>query len=125
MLREAIKTIVENGGLVQYPHKKGIKDWFGENKIYWCGSVRPNEPWSVSSPYEGYDNYKTLDEAIDRFCAITFTRKNIALAYEGIRKHKLMDEQYFDDVSESKIRRLVKKYNVEYFDTDYPEFAGK
>jgi hypothetical protein len=116
-MREAIKAIVESGGLVQYSYKRAHKDWFGECKIVVV--YLEKKIYCVHWPF-GMERYDTLDEALDFFMKTVFTRKNLAHAYAGIRLHKMTDVVYLDDLSEDELKRLCQEYNKKYFDLDFP-----
>lgn len=122
-MRETIKEIVLAGGMVNFPFKRSHKDWFGEAKIMQI-KLYPNEPIinSVHWPY-GMERFDTLDEALDFYMKTVFTKKNLALAYNGIRKREMTTKD-FDDLPEGEIERLCKQYNDEFFAIDYP-FAKK
>ena len=123
-MRDTIKAIVEAGGMVQFPFKRGMKDWFGEAKIM-QHRLYPGEPviHSVHWPY-GMERFNTLDEAIDFYMKTVFTRKNLALTYQGIRKRDMLVKD-FDDMTDEEIKALIKKYKDEFFDIDYPFAVGK
>lgn len=122
-MRETIKAVVQAGGMVQFSYKRGHKDWIGEAKIG-CHKLYPNKPMTyyVMWPY-GWERYETLDEALDFYMKTVFTRKNLALAYTGIR-NRVMTTKDFDDLPEAELKRLVKEYNDKFFAEDYP-FVGK
>lgn len=122
-MRDFIRQIVLTGGMVQFPHKTGMKDWMSEAKIGRF-KLRAGEQvmyyvnWSV-----GYQKFEDLELALDFYMRTVFTRRNLALAFVGIRFHDLCDK-HLDDLSDEQLKALVKKYNDEYFAKDYP-FAGK
>ena len=118
-MRQLIVQVVEAGGYVVHPYKEKIPDWHGEVKV---GRLSPmitkDAPWFVSVCGD-IERFDTADAAVDFYMRKVFRRKNIALAYRGIHLHKLTEE-WFDDLSVATIRRLIKKYNAEFFATDYP-----
>lgn len=120
MLKEAIRKLVLTGATVTYPFKTRTKDWIGEANISQMRPLlRPDSKtmYGVHFPDQGWDKYKTLDEALDVFCSRAITRRNIALAYAGIRALGWAND--LDDLSEAELKALVKRFNDEHFDKLY------
>lgn len=115
----SIKQLVLLGGQVNLPYKRTMRDHMGEVKLFQC-KLYPQEPMinGVHWPY-GTDRFDTLDEAIEFAMKTVFTRKNLALAFNGIRK-RVMTEKDLDDLTEDELKELVKKYNDEFFEVDFP-----
>ncbi len=82
-----------------------------ENPVVVCPSDKKFKP-------------EELDQAIDLLIDKVFHRGNLALAVEGIRKHRLTDED-LDYLDPATYKALLKKYQDEYFAKDYPEFENK
>jgi hypothetical protein len=112
----AIKLVILNGGTVSVPIKLSLSDWvqtviISQSYIF--------KTFCVNNQYKGMDTFDDLDKAIEAFVKSVYTKKNMALALIGIKVHRLSDKEY-DDLKDNELRILIKKYNDEYFDTDYP-----
>lgn len=114
-IKEAIRQIVMNGGKASYPYKTRRKDWIEDAKIRQSGLWDDSNErrFAVYIPSSGWEHYKTLDEAMAAFCVCVFTRRNIALAYQGILALGWADD--LDDLNEAQFKALVKKFNDEQF----------
>jgi hypothetical protein len=117
-LQDHIKAVLLLSGSVTFPFKKKIPEWYNEIKLTHL-ELDNHAPYIISDPYEGTIEYTDLNIAVSDFVNKSINKKNISLAFKGIRKHNL-SEQDFEDMSDSTMRRLVRKYFAEYFDKDYP-----
>ena len=122
-MKNEIKKLLEAGGTIEFPYKRGVMDWYGQNRICLVAisaRLQPSDKFAVSCSGRASKYFADIDEAIKYFMEITFTKKNIALAFDGIVRHKLKSpETEFDDMSAKTIGELVKKYIDELFDQDY------
>lgn len=118
-IRESIKAVYLLGGTVSFAFKEKSDSWMTEYKIF-----RLSENPVVVCPFNKEFKPEELDKAIDLLIDKVFHRGNLALAVEGIRKHRLTDED-LDYLDPATYKALLKKYQDEYFAKDYPEFENK
>lgn len=122
-VKSAIKTILEAAGSVRMSYKLRYDDWITECIL---ASLMPDQHhshiryicWTGGLDIDTQD----IDEAVEKYCNHVFTKKNLALVYSGIRKHRLT-QQEFDVLSKEELHRLVRIYRNKYFSQDYPEFS--
>ncbi len=119
MLRNEIMAIVKAGGTVCFPIKYRHQDHVEDAKI-----GRGDDKIRVNTPYEWQVFDNNIEEAVDYFIKRVFTRKNIVLAYKGIRNRKMTDVKWLYDLDEKELRVLVQKYFDDYFDQDYPNIGS-
>ena len=120
---QEIKTVILAGGTVKHEYKRKIGDWFSEIKI----STFQGGPWLWGEPFlklrdAMVDGELDLDEAIKLFGRAAFGKKNLGVAYEGIRKHKLTEKD-LEYLQEDEIKALVKQYFDEFYEQDFPFMA--
>ena len=120
-MRELIRSIVEAGGMVTFPYKRKHDDHMGEARITIVNTdiLGPDSPRFLMWWPCGFDRFDTLDKALDAYMHIVFHPKNLALAYEGIRRRKLTGK-HLDDLTKQELIHLVKLYQRDYFKSDYP-----
>lgn len=113
-MREAILEVIRGGSVVKNYVKLKIDEWFSNISIF-----RHEGEWVVDDRLSGYRSFEEDTAAVDHFIRTVFNKKNLAICYKGIRKHKMAGQE-FEDMEESEIRKLVKRYRDEHFDDDYP-----
>jgi hypothetical protein len=127
-----IKAVILAGGSVKFPWKSNVASWYSElsisNSPYIKGFQLDGEPF-MNLKYKKLDVpmvngefvYRfDLDEAVRIFGRTAFGKENIAVAFEGIKKHGLSKRKNFDSLSQRRLRELVRKYFDEFYDQDYP-----
>lgn len=124
-ISEAIKAIVLSGGTVKFPWKRGIKSWFSEIKI----STINERAFLDGEPFIGLrsrmlDGTLKLDEAVELFVEKAFCKRNLAVAFDGIRRHNLTDKD-FENLSDEELKSLVRRYLNEYYKQDFPFMVTK
>ncbi len=106
-LSEAIKKIVETGGIVEMAHKSQIDEWYGSVKVYKS---------TYSGKYfieHGYGEYKTLDEVIDKFMDLAYTSKNIGYIQKRLDAKGVDFESEYDLENPSdELRKMFKDEGV-------------
>jgi hypothetical protein len=65
-----------------------------------------------------------LDEAVELFVETAFCKRNIAVAFDGIRRHNLTDRD-FESLSDTELKSLVRQYLKEYYEQDFPFMVTK
>jgi hypothetical protein len=122
MNKEAIKQIVLDRGKVSFPFKASFEDYFSDVKIFTSGLEENPDGKYIVLVQEGKFNYfHSIDKAVEFFCKKIFNKKNLALAYEGIRAHRLNNKD-FDDLTNDEIENLCQIYWDNYYDEEYPEY---
>ncbi len=100
-IKQAIKTIVEAGGTVQFPHKTKWSDWIETKSI-----TRLSFHTKYVADYKTYNNF---DEAFQFFAKQIFTHKNIGLAFANMYHVGLLTKD-IDNYKEEELKKLVKQY---------------
>lgn len=111
-MKKEIATILRANGVVQYPIKLKPKDWIDEVRI-----SRWNKVFYVRSIFN-CAKFDKIDEAVEAFIALVFTKNNLALCYEGIKNHGLTDNLF--ELSDEELEPFVAIYLEKYWDEDYP-----
>ena len=114
---DAIKAILQAGGVVRFPYKVRAEDWIGDISI----SLVNGHPYLQGAPFvplERGGQYLSLDEAVRRFGQAAFAPTNIALAYNGIRTHGFFNGD-FDELNPAQLADLVRRWRVEVYPKDY------
>lgn len=121
MIRDAIKQILLMRGSVSFPYKNAMLDWMGLAELHVLSPIseRKRAPYMLRWP-KGYETFEDLNDAINFYMRLVFTKKNLGLAIQGIHHHKLSKVD-LDDLSEGDLKNLIKRYNDEYFAQDYPK----
>ena len=101
MTKEAIKHLVTNGAIIEFDYKEKISSWYSKIKIYKLDNF-----YYVERPYI---KFADIDEAVNYFCSIAFTSKNIGYLQNRLRDKKLVGENTDFEKPSTKIRKLFKE----------------
>lgn len=95
-MKNSIRRILESGGVVSYPHKTKINQWYGTIKI---SLVVPYFD-ELKKPYYYIDplnmSIEDINEAIDVFMEHALTSKNIGLVQDRLAKKGINFEDDYD-----------------------------
>ena len=124
-LPEGMAIVVESGGIVRFPIKLSMEDWIVEATLYkYC--QMPARPLYFVTGIDGIKHYETLEEALRFFVSSVFTKNNLALAIQGIKKHGLIPiernqpPRQVSDLTDEELRPLFDLYFKDYFAKDFP-----
>jgi hypothetical protein len=106
-LRDAVKRIVETGGIVEIAHKSKINEWYGSVKVYKS---------TYSGKYfveHGRGEFKTVDEAVDVFMDLAYTSKNIGYIQKRLDEKGINFEDDYDlEKPSTELRKMFKDEGV-------------
>lgn len=122
-LRASIKEIVISGSHVEHGYKKNPKDWVVEVKLY-HDEIRDVYIISIGHSQERISD---IDDAVDRFCSLVYSPKNLYLVRLRAMMHGLGEIDFEDESAEgiANMKEICKRYRNEFFALDFPEFTRK
>lgn len=104
-MREAIKTIIQKGGIVEVSHKEKISSWYGSMKIQMYKGK-----YLISNQHVTFTD---VEVALDYFLDNCFTSKNIGLIQSRLMcKIENFDELYDVEHPSKKLKQLFKEEGI-------------
>ncbi len=103
--KESIKQVVSNGITIQFPYKSSISSWYGEVKLY-----KLDDFYICNCP--NHIKFYNVDDAVNHFCNIAFTSKNIGYIQSRLVDKKIIDK-YDEDSIENPNKDIKKLFKEE------------
>ena len=84
-IKESISQILDVGGSVSFSYKMSLESWVATVSIQYFDGYYSDPCYTIhDGPAHG--EYKTKEEAIDKFVDSVFNENNLAMVFEGIKK---------------------------------------
>lgn len=116
-IKQSIKEVVDIGATVKFSFKSSIDSWFSEYSLH---KAHP-EFGGGYYLYPTMKKFENIDEAVDVFCEIIFTSKNIGYAQDRLRDKGIDFENDYD--LERPTQELIELFEQEgkLIDEEYKE----
>ena len=120
---DLIVKLINHGTTVEHAYKVGIEDWVDQVKVHrHLGYNETGEletQYWVQSPFSSFQAYATPEEAATIFCSLAYSKHNLANAYRGLVKRKLVNCDWESKPS-AETNRLIELYQTQYHAEDFP-----
>lgn len=108
MIKDSIKELLFSGSTIEVPYKEKLEDWYGKVCI-----TQLEDKYIVQNPWT---TFYDIDEAVDYFCSMAYTSRNIGYVLDRLKKKRLISKYLGDGDFKNpnvKFLSLIEKEKIE------------